>query len=102
MVSKIYSAAVLDIVAFLVEVEANLESQLPAFATVGLPDSAVKESREHVTVAIKNTEFRLPKKQLLLIWQLLTLKKRAQLLICGVTRFILTQPCFRVVSIYTS
>jgi magnesium chelatase family protein len=55
MLSKVFSAAVLGIDAYIVEVEAHLESQLPAFATVGLPDSAVRESRERVNAAIKNS-----------------------------------------------
>ncbi len=64
MLAKIYSAAVLGIDAYIVEVEAHLESQLPAFATVGLPDSAVRESRERVNAAIKNSNFAFPKKRI--------------------------------------
>jgi len=64
MLAKIYSAAVLGIDAYIVEVEAHLESQLPAFATVGLPDSAVRESRERVNAAIKNSNFPFPQKRI--------------------------------------
>ncbi len=64
MLSKIISAAVLGIDAFLIEVESNLESQIPAFSTVGLPDSAVKESKERVYAAIKNSGFPFPKKRI--------------------------------------
>jgi len=64
MLAKIYSAAVLGINAYIVEVEAHLESQLPAFATVGLPDSAVRESRERVNAAIKNSNFPFPQKRI--------------------------------------
>ncbi len=44
MLAKIISAAVLGIYAYIVEVEAHLENQLPSFSTIGLPDSAVRES----------------------------------------------------------
>ncbi|MDZ7333012.1 MAG: YifB family Mg chelatase-like AAA ATPase [candidate division KSB1 bacterium] len=64
MLAKIYSAAVLGIDAYIVEVEAHLESQLPSFATVGLPDSAVRESRERVNAAIKNSNLPFPQKRI--------------------------------------
>lgn len=64
MLAKVFSAAVLGIDAFLIEVEAHLESQLPAFATVGLPDSAVRESKERVNAAIKNSNLPFPQKRI--------------------------------------
>jgi len=64
MLAKVLSAAVIGIDAYLVDVEAHLESQLPAFATVGLPDSAVKESKERVNAAIKNSGFPYPQKRI--------------------------------------
>jgi len=45
MISKVLSAAVLGVEAYIVEVETHLDSQLPMFTTVGLPDAAVKESK---------------------------------------------------------
>lgn len=63
MVSKVLSSAVLGIDAYIVEVEANLSgAQLPKFITVGLPEGAVKESKERVTAAIRNSDFILPHK----------------------------------------
>lgn len=64
MFSKVLSAAVLGIDAYIVEVEAHLEGQLPYFATVGLPEGAVKESKERVNAAIKNSGFRFPQKRI--------------------------------------
>jgi magnesium chelatase family protein len=65
MISKILSAALLGIDAYIVDVEANLEGKtLPGFATVGLPDSAVKESKERVQSAIKNSGFDFPLKKI--------------------------------------
>ncbi|MBI9070621.1 MAG: YifB family Mg chelatase-like AAA ATPase [Melioribacteraceae bacterium] len=64
MFSKVYSAATFGIDAYLVEVETNCERNLPSFTIVGLPDNAVKESRERVTAAIKNSNFTFPLKKI--------------------------------------
>lgn len=64
MYSKVLSASVFGIDAFIVEIETHLDSALPAFAVVGLPDSAVKESRERVAAAIKNSNFVFPAKRI--------------------------------------
>ena len=64
MYSKLNSAAVFGIEAFKVEIETHLDTGLPAFNIVGLPDSAVKESRERVVSAIKNSEFIFPQKKI--------------------------------------
>ena len=63
MLSKINSAAVLGIDAYLVTVETHLEGQLPHIAVVGLPDGAVKEARERITAAIKNSGYYFPQKR---------------------------------------
>lgn len=60
MSSKIYSAAVLGLDCELVEVEADISSGLSNFLLVGLPDTAVKESKERVRTAIKNSGFTFP------------------------------------------
>lgn len=65
MISRIFSAALIGIEAFLVEVEANIELKtLPGFTMVGLPDNAVKESRERVQTAIKNSGYEFPIKRI--------------------------------------
>jgi len=63
MLSKILSAATLGVDAYMVEVEADIQQQLPNFITVGLPDGAVRESKERVTAAIKNSDFVFPAKK---------------------------------------
>ncbi|MFA5074001.1 MAG: YifB family Mg chelatase-like AAA ATPase [Nitrospirota bacterium] len=64
MLAKIISSAVLGIDAYAVEVEVDIASRgLPYFSTVGLPDAAVKESKERVRAALKNTGFDFPLKQ---------------------------------------
>lgn len=64
MLSKILSSATYGIDAYIVEVETHVEKQIPGFIIVGLPDSAVKESRERVTAAIKNSGFEFPLKKI--------------------------------------
>ncbi len=62
MSSKVLSAAVIGLDAELVEVEADTGGgELGSFAMVGLPDTAVQESRERVRSAIKNSGFDFPK-----------------------------------------
>ncbi len=63
MYSRLISASVFGIDAFLVEVETHLENQIPGFVTVGLPDSAVRESRERVMAAVKNSNLPFPQKK---------------------------------------
>jgi len=64
MLSKIFSSSTYGIDAYLVEVETHVEKQVPGFIIVGLPDNAVKESRERVTAAIKNSGFEFPIKKI--------------------------------------
>lgn len=63
MLAKIISSAVLGIDAYLVEVEADISPQAPGFVTVGLPEGAVREARERVQAAIKNSDFLFPNKK---------------------------------------
>jgi magnesium chelatase family protein len=60
LLSKVLSSAVIGIDAYLVEVEVDITSGLPCFTTVGLPEAAVKESRERVKSAIQNSGYRFP------------------------------------------
>ncbi len=64
MFSKVLSAAVLGIDAYIVEVETHFEGGLPKFIVVGLPEGAVKESMERVNAAIKNCGLRFPNKRI--------------------------------------
>ena len=64
MFSKVLCAAVLGIDAYLVQVEAHLESSAPKFFTVGMPDGAVRESNFRVQAAVKNSGFRFPIKRI--------------------------------------
>lgn len=60
MLSSIKSGGFLGVDGYIVEVEVNISQGLPQFITVGLPDTAVKESRERVKSAIVNIGFSFP------------------------------------------
>ncbi|MCL2188995.1 MAG: YifB family Mg chelatase-like AAA ATPase [Defluviitaleaceae bacterium] len=64
MFVKIRSGAVLGVNGYIVDVEVDVANGLPGFDVVGLPDSAVKESRERVRAAIRNTGYSFPVKRI--------------------------------------
>lgn len=65
MLSKVLSASIIGIDAFIVEVEVDITLKgLPHFSMVGLPDAAVKESKDRVRAALKNIGFHFPLKQI--------------------------------------
>jgi magnesium chelatase family protein len=61
MLAKIYSAAVYGVDAYEVEIEVNGAGGNPNIIIVGLPDAAVKESRDRVTTAISNSGYFWPR-----------------------------------------
>jgi len=60
MLAKIYSAAVYGVDAYEIEIEVNGAGGDPVIVIVGLPDAAVKESRDRVTTAIANSGYYWP------------------------------------------
>lgn len=64
MLSRVWSATVLGIDAIKVGVEVDISGGLPKTIIVGLPDTAVQESRERVKSAIKNSGFAFPVRQI--------------------------------------
>jgi magnesium chelatase family protein len=60
MLARILSGALLGIDAYPVEVEVDISQGLPQFATVGLPEGAVKESKDRVKSAIRNAGYEFP------------------------------------------
>ena len=64
MLAKVLSSALIGIDAILVDVEVDLAPGLPAFATVGLPDGAVKESKDRVRAALKNSGYDFPARRI--------------------------------------
>jgi magnesium chelatase family protein len=60
MIAKIFSFGLQGIEPYLIRIEVDVSQGLPVVNIVGLPDSAVKESRERVKSAIKNSGFNWP------------------------------------------
>ncbi len=64
MLARVLSSAVVGIEAFPVEVEVDIANGLPAFAIVGLPDAACRESADRVRAALKNSGLHAPAKKI--------------------------------------
>ena len=64
MLAKSRTCAVLGLDGFVVEVEVDISPGLPAFNIVGLPDTAVQESRERVRAAIRNSGCEFPMRRI--------------------------------------
>jgi magnesium chelatase family protein len=60
MLARVKSGALKGVDAYIVEVEVDLAPGLPAFTTVGLPETAVKESKDRVRAALKNSGYKFP------------------------------------------
>jgi magnesium chelatase family protein len=60
MLAKVFSASIIGLESFPVEIEVDIAQGLPAVAVVGLPDAAVKESKDRVKSAIKNSGYEYP------------------------------------------
>ena len=60
MLSRLRSAAVFGVDAYAVQIEVDVSFGLPSFTMVGLPDTTVRESRDRVRLAIRNSGFEFP------------------------------------------
>ncbi|MBI5233186.1 MAG: YifB family Mg chelatase-like AAA ATPase [Deltaproteobacteria bacterium] len=64
MLARVLSSALIGVDAFPIEVEVDISRGLPSFSTVGLPDNAIKESKDRVRSAIKNSGYDFPAKRI--------------------------------------
>jgi len=64
VLAKILSGTIQGIEARLIEVEVDISLGLPAFNIVGLPEAAVKESKERVKAAIRNSGYEVPSRKI--------------------------------------
>ncbi len=64
MLSKVKSSTVVGIDGVLVEVEIDITNGLPMFSIVGLPDNAVRESKDRVKSSVKNSGYDFPNKKI--------------------------------------
>jgi magnesium chelatase family protein len=64
VLARVLSSTTIGIEGVFVAVEADLGTGLPTFTIVGLPDAAVRESRERVLAAIRNSGFEFPARKI--------------------------------------
>jgi magnesium chelatase family protein len=60
LIVKVTSSTIIGINSYPIEVEVDISRGLPQFSTVGLPDVAVKESKDRIKAAIKNSGYEFP------------------------------------------
>ena len=60
MLSKVYTMGVFGIDGYMVSAECNIRDKLPAFEIVGLPDAAIKESKQRIRSAFENSGYEFP------------------------------------------
>lgn len=66
MLAKVWSASLVGIDAVKVGVEVDIAGGLPGIVVVGLPDTAVQESRERVKAALKNAGYAFPMRKVVI------------------------------------
>ena len=64
MLARVLSAGLVGLEAHLIEVEVDISGGLPQFSIVGLPDATVRESRDRVRAALRNTGFSFPARKI--------------------------------------
>jgi len=64
MLARIMSGAVHGVDGFIIDVEVDIAPGLPAFTTVGLAEGAVRESKERVKAALKNSGYSFPPRRI--------------------------------------
>ena len=78
MIAKVNSFAMNGLIGIPLEIEVDINNGLPGFDMVGLPDTAVKESKERVRSAIKNSGRHFPVKRITANLAPADVKKKAQ------------------------
>jgi magnesium chelatase family protein len=64
MLSNIKSCTLIGVDGYLIHIETDIVKGMPTFITVGLPDASVKESKDRIASALKNSGFQLPTKRI--------------------------------------
>ncbi len=75
MYAKLITCAIVGLNGYMVEIEADVVRGLPAFVIVGLPDTAIKESKERVRAAINNSGYDFPLQKITINLSPASLKK---------------------------
>ena len=80
MFSKVKSCGIIGIDGYLIDVETDIDNKEGTFDIVGLGDTAVKEARERVRSAIKNSRFEFPENKITVNLAPANVKKEGSLL----------------------
>lgn len=91
MVSKVITATVIGLEAYKVEVETDFVNSIPNISIVGLPDTAVNESRERIRSAIKNSDLSFPAQKVVINLAPAEIKKEGSIFDLAMTVGILTR-----------
>ena len=76
MLARVWSATLLGLEAVKVGVEVDVSGGLPSIIVVGLPDTAIQESKERVKAALKNAGLGVPMRKIVINLTPARLKKR--------------------------
>ncbi|MFM6723385.1 MAG: magnesium chelatase domain-containing protein, partial [Dolichospermum sp.] len=66
MLARVWSASIIGIDAVKVGVEVDVSGGLPGIVILGLPDSAIQESKERVKATLKNAGFAFPMRKIVI------------------------------------
>lgn len=66
MLSEVYTAGLMGIDGFTVQAQTYIAGGMPAFEIVGLPDASIKESKERIKAAIRNSGYAVPPKRIII------------------------------------
>lgn len=66
MIAKINSAGLCGMQGYMIQAEADVSPGIPAWEIVGLPDVAVRESKERIRSAVKHAGFQIPGKRMVI------------------------------------
>ncbi len=64
MIAEVYSGTVVGVDGVVVQVEVDIAAGLPGFFTVGLPEGAVREAKDRVRAALKNSGYEFPARRI--------------------------------------
>ncbi len=81
MLARVWSAAIIGIDAIKIGVEVDVSGGLPGIAVVGLPDTAVQESKERVKASLKNAGFAFPIRKIVINLSPANIRKEGRFMI---------------------
>lgn len=81
MLSIVKSMSLIGLEGYLINVQVDVSAGIPCWEIVGLPDTSVKESKERVRTAVKNSGYELLSRRVVVNLAPADIKKKARFLI---------------------